>query len=485
MKPGRVFSLCLLAAALAANGLPGWAQLRPPALPSLPSTPGVANNLPPQLLPPAVPPPAVPSVLPGGLPAPSTVLPSTVQLVESVLAPVNLEGLRQRAVDQLLRRHPQQLQRDPAGEPVVSGELLAVPSSPAALAGLLAVGFVVLREETLQGLDERWMVLRPPAGMALGEALARLRGDDPAGHYDYHHLYTGSGGPPTGPDRAVVPAGPVGRVAATPVRPAPPGLRVGLLDSGVDPRHPSLRSVPIRRHGCGGQVLPGVHGTAVASLLVGQGAGFRGALPGAQLWAADVYCGDAPAGGSVQAIAQALAWLARERVPVVNVSLVGPPNVLLERALAAMVARGHLVVAAVGNDGPAAAPLYPAAYAQALAGVVAVTGTDARRRVLAEAGRGAHVAFAAPGADLAAAWQGDTSFTVVRGTSFAAPLVAGLLAGALDRPDAEAAAQALAGLAAAAVDLGTAGRDPTYGHGLVGESLRTDPGAVQLARTAR
>jgi subtilisin family serine protease len=145
------------------------------------------------------------------------------------------------------------------------------------------------------------------------------------------------------------------------------------------------------------------------------------------------------------------------------------------------VARGHLVVAAVGNDGPAAPPLYPAAYAQTHAGVVAVTGTDARRRVLPEAGRGPYLVFAAPGSDLAAAHQGDAAFIQVRGTSFAAPLVAGLLAQALPRPDAGAAVQAVSTLAATAVDLGAAGRDPVYGHGLVGESLRVDPAAVRLA----
>src|SRR3546814_14600039 len=61
--------------------------------------------------------------------------------------------------------------------------------------------------------------------------------------------------------------------------------------------------------------------------------------------------------------------------------------------------RGVSVVAAVGNDGPAAPPAYPASYA----GVIAVTGIDGRGRVLPEAGRARHVDFAAPGADMNAA----------------------------------------------------------------------------------
>ena len=78
--------------------------------------------------------------------------------------------------------------------------------------------------------------------------------------------------------------------------------------------------------------------------------------------------------------------------------------------------------AAVGNDGPAAPAQYPASYP----GVIAVTGVDAGGRALPEAGKAAHLDFAAPGADMAAALPGN-GYTRVRGTSFAAPLVAARL----------------------------------------------------------
>jgi subtilisin family serine protease len=116
----------------------------------------------------------------------------------------------------------------------------------------------------------------------------------------------------------------------------------------------------VQAWGCGGKPVPSAHGTAVASLLVGRAERFRGAAPGARLYAADVYCAE-PTGGSVGAVAAALAWLAGERVGVVNISLVGPPNRLLELAVRRASAKGLLLVAAVGNDGPAAAPLYPSA----------------------------------------------------------------------------------------------------------------------------
>lgn len=427
---------CLLL--LAALAMPATAQLRLPNLPSLPGPP--------------------------------LQLPQPVQrTLDSALAPASLATQRAGRIDELLRRNPRELQRDPRGEPVLRGELLAAPSAAALRERFLAEGFVLLREQPLPGLDQTWLVLQPPGRLPLEQALALLRATDPAGHYDYHHLYTGSGGPST-PTAATA-----GRATAPGADGAP--LRVGLVDAGVDAQHPALRAATIRQHGCHGAAQPSAHGTAVASLLVGQDGVFRGALPAAGLWAADVVC-NAATGGSVQTIAQALAWLADEQVAVINISLVGPPNVLLERAVAAMVARGHLMVAAVGNDGPAAAPLYPAAWP----GVVAVTATDARRRALPEAGRGPHVAFAAPGADLAAASRGDGAYEVVRGTSFAAPLVAGLLAAHLQRPDTAAAQQAVAALAAQALDLGAAGRDPLYGHGLVGEALRIAPARLAGGR---
>ncbi len=268
-----------------------------------------------------------------------------------------------------------------------------------------------------------------------------------------------------------LPSGAVGEAPAGAAPAAAPARadRVGLIDGGIDPRHPALRGLKLQHHGCEAPV-PSAHGTATASLLAGQDREFHGAVRAVRLYAADVYCGQ-PTGGALDAVLDALAWMAREKVPVINISLVGPHNPLLARVVAQMNARGHLLVAAVGNDGPAAPPLFPAAYP----GVVGVSGVDARRRVLPEAGQGPQVVFVAPGAELAVAAAGGKGYTTARGTSFAAPLVAGLLAGALPSPDPSAAQRALQALAHGAVDLGAPGRDPTFGHGLVGEALRVEP----------
>jgi subtilisin family serine protease len=130
-----------------------------------------------------------------------------------------------------------------------------------------------------------------------------------------------------------------------------------------------------------------------------------------------------------------MGWLAQRGVRVINISLVGPPNAVLAAGVHALAARGIRLVAAVGNDGPAAPPAYPASYP----GVIAVTGVDARGRALIEAGKPLHLDFAAPGADMVGALPGG-GWGRVRGTSFAAPLVSArlALAGTVDALAAEA-----------------------------------------------
>lgn len=401
--------------------------------------------------------------LPAGLPAlPDLTRRLPDKLIDDADHPLRsrlqqLGQLRRNAVSDLLRRHGDVLEADPQGDPVVRGEVLLSQPSDVLLAAAQTAGFRVLRDDTLDGLGLRVVVLAPPAGMALEAAVARLSSIDPKAELDYNHVYTSSG--TAGGDGRAPPIPPLAQQG-----PQAPPAQVGLIDGGVDAAHPAFAHTPLHRWGCEGRAVPDAHGTAVASLLVGSDGAFSGAAPpGTALFAADVYCGK-PTGGNAELLAQALAWMAREQVPVVNISLVGPQNRVVAAVVQALVKRGFLLVAAVGNDGPAAPPLYPAAYP----GVVGVTGVGAGDKVLPEAEQGPQVMFAAPGARFAAARAGSRAYVRVRGTSFAAPIVAGLLAQALPHASPQAAAQALAQLRRAAVDLGEPGRDPVYGWGLLG-----------------
>ena len=415
----------------------------------------------------------LPGRLPGlGLPGLRQTLPPLTNTLHRRLR--RLEEARKLDVLGLLHRYPRLIAADPQGNPVVRGEVLALSPTDGALARASTAGFSVVRVRSLEALGLRLVVLRAPRGVSTSRALQELRRLDPTGTYDYNHIYTDSGAllEPEGPRRGTTATAPA---AATADLASAPRAALGLIDGGIDTGQSVFRQQVIHQQGCGGAPVPSAHGTAVASLMIGRDGRFAGADPGAVLYAADVYCGK-PTGGAVDAIATAFAWLAQHGVPVINVSLVGPPNALMQQVVDRVLARGALIVAAVGNDGPAAPPLYPAAYP----GVIGVTAVDEHRRVLFEAERGPQVMFAAPGADIEAA-SIPSGLSAVRGTSFAAPLVAGLLARRLRRPDPKAARAALEDLMHRAIHLGTAGRNTVYGFGLVAAHLPAHTGRTITA----
>lgn len=345
---------------------------------------------------------------------------------------------------------PTLFDKDPNGDRVVRGVLVAVALTDSARDAADALGLEVIRTETLDPLDIEVTHLELPAGVRMEQALAALRAADPDGTFDYEHVYD-----------------PAGTTAPGATAPALPRLdrsdiEVGMIDAGLARDHPALADVDIvvkTTTVARGPSRATEHGTAVASLLVGKDRAFHGALPGATLYAADAFAG-APTGGSAADIARAIAWLVDKDVPVINISIAGPKNALLEAAVHSAIARGHVIVAPVGNDGPAAPVRYPAAFD----GVIAVTSIDARRRVQLDANRGPAVAFAAFGVDVrAASLQGG--YAAVTGTSFASPLVTARFAELLPKPDAAHAAAARAQLVGEAGS--RARRDPILGYGVL------------------
>lgn len=370
----------------------------------------------------------------GVLPPVGGVVDRVAPLTDAALRPVaTLASARLDRIAALVRDYPRQIVLDSQGFPARAGEVLVDDPDDSLIAAATAKGFRVIERDSALGVG--YARLATPPGASLGSAVKTLRKLG-AHNPTADQLYTPSG--------AVTSQG-----TATGAGADGTGPRVGIIDGGV------AGSVAAQRGFAAGAPKPSDHGTAVASLIAGR-PGVRGATPGARLFAADVY-GNDPAGGSALMIAKALAWLAEERVPVVTISLVGPANPLLARVVAAAQARGVILVAAVGNDGPSAPLAYPASYP----GVIAVTGVDRRKRVLIEAGRASHLDYAAPGADMLAA-NSRGGVASVRGTSFAAPLVAASIARVYASPDPALRAAALARIDAGAQRLGK-----RYGRGLV------------------
>ncbi|MGN6817606.1 MAG: S8 family serine peptidase, partial [Sphingomonas sp.] len=333
--------------------------------------------------------------------------------------------------------NPGRVALDPQGFPARAGEVVVDAPDEALLRTASARGYRLIEHDDVLGVS--FARLSVPDGKSLKAAIAEIR--KLGGEVSADQLHFASGA-----------------VAGSPAPPDPrTGPMVGVIDGGVS-------GATLSAGFASGAPRANDHGTAVASLIAGSG-NVRGGLPGARIASADVYGSD-PAGGNATAIAKAIGWMVEQRVPVVTISLVGPANPILARVVAAAQARGLVIVAAVGNNGPAAPPGYPASYP----GVIAVTGVDRKNRVLIEAGRATHLDYAAPAADMLAAGLRGRPFRV-RGTSFAAPLAAAVIARFYPTPGDPRAA--LARVDAVARDLGAKGPDKLYGRGLLCDDCRT------------
>ena len=355
---------------------------------------------------------------------------------------------------------------DDAGDPAIEDDVLVL-LEPEEAVGLAAAGVAIAAREDLAGLGLVLARIRRPPGERAGataQALVDRFGGD---RVDLNHLYElnsePAGTPPSAAGWTVAAAAPVLGLAGRIRGP----VRIGMIDSGVDPDHPCLAGLDIveKRFLAFAGPAPPSHGTAVASILAaGPACDAGGLLENAELYDAAVFfrTPQGRASATAESLIAALDWLLRTGVKVVNISLSGPPNRLLARAVSRAAAKGLVLVAAVGNEGPAAPPRYPAAYAE----TIAVTAVDRRFAAYFRAGRGPHVDFAAPGVDILVAAPGG--YAVRSGTSMAAPFVSALLAGRLGpAPGPTDVRHLVTQVARTARDLGAPGFDPVFGHGLI------------------
>jgi hypothetical protein len=244
------------------------------------------------------------------------------------------------------------------------------------------------------------------------------------------------------------------------------GVKVAVIDSGIDGDHPALDGrVAARFDAAGGQgPAVGAHGTAIAGILAAKGL-LVGVAPAAEVLGVRAFFQGDGGGAEVSStviLLRALDWAVGQGARVVNMSFAGPRDAAIQAAVAAARPRGAILVAAAGNGGPDAAPAYPAAYPE----VIAVTATDAQDNLYGDANRGAYIDVAAPGVDIFVVAP-NRGYRHSSGTSLAAAHVSGLVALLLER-ESELQSEAVAGaLERAAADLGPPGPDEAFGAGRV------------------
>jgi type VII secretion-associated serine protease mycosin len=229
------------------------------------------------------------------------------------------------------------------------------------------------------------------------------------------------------------------------------GVRVAVIDTGVDIRNPQLKRAVDTKSGRnflkknikddnGNKIERGNengttdrvgHGTKVAGIIAAReakGTGFTGLAPDATI--IPIQQNDAEGHGTAETLAEAIHYAADvARADVINISqdtanAVMPESVLKD-AVDAALARDIVIVASAGNDGLGGniKKTYPASYD----GVLAVAASDRNNERAAFSQSGDFVGVAAPGVDMISTVPGGGHCSD-NGTSFSAPYVAGVAA---------------------------------------------------------
>jgi len=267
----------------------------------------------------------------------------------------------------------------------------------------------------LLGVD--CFVMQAPEGRAAAEVAAELARDRAVAWSEPMQTYRAQAAP-NDPLFPLQPAAQAWRLAELRATATGRGVRVAVIDSAVDAAHPDLAGQLQTRQDfvVGHPGAAELHGTGVAGVigaLADNQLGVAGVAPGARLmalracWqktAVDTIC-------DTLSLAKALSFAIEGDARVINLSLGGPPNLLLGRLIDVALGRGAVVVAAV--DPALAGGGFPASHK----GVVAVTAAPG----------GGPGTFAAPGRDVPTTQPGGR-FGLVNGSSYSAAHVSGLFA---------------------------------------------------------
>jgi hypothetical protein len=252
-----------------------------------------------------------------------------------------------------------------------------------------------------------------------------------------------------------------------------PSTVIAVLDSGIDANHPDLVGrIVAGRDIVNNDATPtddNGHGTAVAGVAAADSdnnIGVAGSAWDAKIMPVKVLGADGA--GSDADIASGIEWAVDAGAKILNMSLGGPgSSATLANAVNYATSNGVLMVAASGNESTDV-PSFPAAYDA----VVAVGATDWYGDVAAFSNRGPHVDLVAQGVGMVTTASEslpstEDDYASFAGTSFSAPLVAGVAALVKAKNPTFTPAQIASRLRSTAIDRGPSGIDDHYGWGLL------------------
>lgn len=276
------------------------------------------------------------------------------------------------------------------------------------------------------------------------------------------------------------------------------GVKVAVIDSGIDGSHPDLRGVVVGGHDSSGAGQPDgqkpigakpEHGTLVATMLAGRGHtgnasgnpsgdpasapggpdGIVGVAPEAQIISASTWLGSPnPAGRpDTDQIPDAVRWAVGQGAKVINISLGSSSPVWPQSWDSAFLyaeQKDVVIVAAAGNRGGGNVEVGAPAT---IPGVLTVAGLDRQQKAsLDSSSQGISIGVAAPAEQLVGGLPGG-QYAEWAGTSGAAPIVSGVAALIRSKWPQMSAAQVINRIVSTARDAGAPGVDPIYGRGIL------------------
>ncbi|WP_367362673.1 S8 family peptidase [Mesotoga sp.] len=210
------------------------------------------------------------------------------------------------------------------------------------------------------------------------------------------------------------------------------GVKVAILDTGIDPSHPDLAgrvAQGIDFTGIGSSFDDNGHGTHVSgtvAAIYSNNSGVYGVAPSASLYAVKVL--DSTGSGYLDWIIAGIQWAIVSDIDIINMSLGTPSDVQsLEDACNAAFADGILIVAAAGNSGNKPGNRDTVEYPGGYASVIAAAASDSNDLRVSFSSTGPDVELIAPGVSILSSIPGD-GYAYYSGTSMASPHVAGVAA---------------------------------------------------------
>ena len=206
------------------------------------------------------------------------------------------------------------------------------------------------------------------------------------------------------------------------------GIKVAVLDTGIDLDHPDLKDgiAAVKDFtGDGVEDING-HGTHCAGIIGARlnDVGFVGVAPKTELLIAKVLGNDGS--GAFSWIADGVLWAVEQGADIISMSLGGPiSSHRLYQAIHVALAKGVMVLCAAGNEGSLFQNSigYPGRYG----GVITVASHDENGNRSGFSSRGGEIDVMAPGSNIWSTYV-DGGYAELSGTSMATPFVAGLSA---------------------------------------------------------